>query len=52
MKALMKARDVTFRAGEIVAIRMARMALAAGIKKAKATYGQRMQDHFWKKINV
>lgn len=46
VRALLKARDVAFRAGEEAALRAARRALAAGIKRAKATYGQRIQGHF------
>lgn len=42
----MKVRDATFRAGEDTALRAAKRALVADIKRTKATHRQIIWGHF------
>ncbi len=46
VRALLKARDAAFRAGEASALKVARKELTAGIVRAKATYARKIQGHF------
>ncbi|XP_068168153.1 uncharacterized protein [Antennarius striatus] len=46
VRALLKARDAAFRAGEAGALRAARRALDKGIKEAKSTYAQKIQGYW------
>ncbi len=44
VRALLKARDAAFRAGEASALKVPRKELTAGIARAKATYARKIQD--------
>ena len=42
----MKTRHIAFRSGDSLALNVARRELTAGVKRAKATFPQRIQEHF------
>ncbi len=46
VKLLLKARNSTFRSGDMQQYSTARMNLKKGIRKAKNTYRQKIENHF------
>ena len=51
VRSLLKARDAAFRSGDSLALKVPRRELTAGVKRAKASFAQRIQGHFQKHDN-
>ncbi|XP_076875314.1 uncharacterized protein LOC143525361 [Brachyhypopomus gauderio] len=46
VRSLLKTRDAAFRSGDSLELRRARRGLDTGVKRAKASYAQKIQEHF------